>query len=40
MMAINLFALHISTIALMLLGAAVGLALYLIGRRRRGGQAQ
>ena len=40
MLAVNVFALHISTIVLMLLGASVGLVLYLVGRRRRGGQAE
>ena len=40
MTAINVFALRISTIVLMLAAAAVGVLLYLIGRQRRGGQAQ
>ena len=33
MMLINIFALHISTVVLMLIAAATGLAVYLIKRR-------
>ena len=39
MMAVNIFALRITSIVLMLFSAVTGLAVYLIGKKRKGGKA-